>query len=294
MNTNSPTPTVSVQADVESHIDQPSQPSQPSQSAQPAINVVNLSKHFLTPEGSVTALHRISMRVAPHEFVTIIGPSGCGKSTLFNVLAGLELPDEGTLAIEGQEALGKRGLVAYMPQRDALLPWKTVVENAILPTVVRRGDVAAAREEARSLLPTFGLEGFGDSLPLALSGGMRQRAALLRTILWHRPFMLLDEPFGALDALTRAHLQQWLLTLWETLDRTIVLVTHDVDEAILLSDRVYVFTPRPGRVAEEVVVPFARPRHFSLITEPSFGRLKERLLRLLGNIAPQDEGAAAG
>jgi ABC-type nitrate/sulfonate/bicarbonate transport system ATPase subunit len=245
------------------------------------IDVNNVSKSFATASGHVQALERVSLRVQPHEFVSVIGPSGSGKSTLFNLVAGLERADTGSIAINGAEVSGKQGLVAYMPQRDALLPWRSVLDNAVLATEVQRGDVAAARQEARDMLEAFGLAGFGESLPAALSGGMRQRAALLRTVLWKKPVMLLDEPFGALDAITRAQLQQWLLGLWARLDRTVVLVTHDVDEAILLSDRVYVLTARPGRVVLDMPIELGSSRSYDIITTPEFGRIKAHLLDVL-------------
>jgi ABC-type nitrate/sulfonate/bicarbonate transport system ATPase subunit len=248
----------------------------------PAIQLVNISKSFATPTGVVQALESISLAVQTGEFVSIIGPSGSGKSTLFNLIAGLDRPDSGELCINGVDAVGKSGLVAYMPQRDALLPWRSVLDNAVLAAIVQRGDVAAARREAQDLLTLFGLEEFGDRLPSTLSGGMRQRAALMRTVLWKKPIMLLDEPFGALDALTRAQLQQWLLGLWDHLERTVVLVTHDVDEAILLSDRVYVLSPRPGRVVLDLPITLVRPRRYDVITSRLFMELKAQLLQSLG------------
>lgn len=245
------------------------------------LELRGISKSFRSADGMVSVIERLSMRVDAGEFVAIIGPSGSGKSTLFNIIAGLEAPDTGAVIIDGIDVTGRRGQVAYMPQRDALLPWRSVLENAVLATIVQRGDVAAATREARALLDDFGLTGWGDARPAVLSGGMRQRAALLRTVLWHRPIMLLDEPFGALDALTRAQLQQWLLGLWNRLDRTILLVTHDIDEALLLADRVYALTPRPARVALEVAVDLPRPRSYAVVAEPAFARLKLRLQQVL-------------
>lgn len=245
------------------------------------LELRGISKSFRSADGAVTVIERLSMRVDAGEFVAIIGPSGSGKSTLFNIIAGLEAPDTGAVIIDGIDVTGRRGQVAYMPQRDALLPWRSVIENAVLATIVQRGDVAAATREARALLDDFGLTGWGDARPAMLSGGMRQRAALLRTVLWHRPIMLLDEPFGALDALTRAQLQQWLLGLWHRLDRTILLVTHDIDEALLLADRVYALTPRPARVALEVTVDLPRPRSYAVVADPAFARLKLRLQQVL-------------
>lgn len=244
-----------------------------------AIHITNVCKSYRTEHSLLQVLNHITLTVEAGQFVSLIGPSGCGKSTLFNLLAGLEQPDSGQIMIDGVSCIGTRGMVAYMPQHDALFPWRTVIENALLAPIVQHGDKAAARREASRLLEPFGLEGFGDALPAALSGGMRQRAALLRTVLWKRPIMLLDEPFGALDAITRTTLQQWLLGLWENLDRTIVLVTHDVDEALLLSDHIYTLSPRPGRVVLDMPVPLPRPRTAAIVTTPEFTRLKAEILR---------------
>lgn len=245
------------------------------------LEIVDLTKQFSTDQGALLVLDHVHLAARDGEFVSIIGPSGSGKSTLFNIVAGLDRPTSGRVLLDGADVTGQRGMVAYMPQRDALLPWRSVLDNAVLPATVRAGNVAAARREAESLLDAFGLAGFGHALPATLSGGMRQRAALLRTVLWHRSIMLLDEPFGALDALTRAKLQQWLLQLWQRLDRTIMLVTHDIDEALLLSDRVYVLTPRPGRVAIDMAVDLPRPRSYDLVTSPAFAEHKKHLLHVL-------------
>lgn len=247
-----------------------------------ALELRAIAKAFATPAGPLPVLDQLQIAVAAGEFVSIVGPSGSGKSTLFNIAAGLERPDSGEVLLDDRPITGRRGLVAYMPQRDALLPWRSVIENAVLATAVQGGDLPAARREAEALLEPFGLAGFGDALPAALSGGMRQRAALLRTVLWHRPVMLLDEPFGALDSLTRAQLQGWLLGLWNRLDRTILLVTHDVDEALVLSDRVYVLSQRPARIALEQRVDLPRPRSYTVTTSPAFAQLKARLQHQLG------------
>ncbi len=248
-----------------------------------ALEIVDVTKHFGTEQGDLLVLDHVDLSVGHGEFVSIVGPSGSGKSTLFNIVAGLDRPTSGRIMLDDMDVTGQRGSVAYMPQRDALLPWRSVLDNAVLAATVQGGDVAAARREAESLLDDFGLVGFGNALPATLSGGMRQRAALLRTVLWHRPIMLLDEPFGALDALTRAKLQQWLLHLWQRLDRTIVLVTHDVDEALLLSDRVYILTPRPGHVALDLAVSLPRPRRYDLVTSSAFAEHKKQLLHTLGS-----------
>ncbi len=252
-----------------------------------SVQLVNISKSYPTSTGVLRVLEQVNLEVNAGEFVSIVGPSGSGKSTLFNIIAGLELPQAGQVLIDGSDVAGQRGTVAYMPQRDALLPWRSVLDNAVLATIVQRGDVKAAQHEATTLLGAFGLAGFGDTLPAALSGGMRQRAALLRTVLWHRPVMLLDEPFGALDALTRVQLQQWLLDLWSRLDRTILLVTHDMDEALLLSDRVYVLTQRPGRIALEMHIDLPRPRSYEIVATPAFVEHKAKLQKhLMGHVLP--------
>jgi ABC-type nitrate/sulfonate/bicarbonate transport system ATPase subunit len=245
--------------------------------------VRNLSVRF----GSVEAVRDVHLSVGEGEFMALLGPSGCGKSTLLNAVAGLIEPDSGEIDIQGMATSDRLGQLAYMPQRDALLPWRTVVENAILGLEVAGKNRSEAREQALELLPRFGLEGFGDSYPAELSGGMRQRAAFLRTVLSEQPIMLLDEPFGALDALTRRAMQEWLLDLWNELNRTIVMVTHDVEEALLLADRVAVMTARPGRIKLVERVRLPRPRHGDMIGEPEFVRQKLQILSALrGEIAP--------
>lgn len=229
---------------------------------------------------SVQALRNVSLEVGRREFISLVGPSGCGKSTLLGLIAGLEEPTDGAIEI-ADEADGSAGQVAFMPQRDLLLPWRSLLDNATLGAEVGGGDRAAARSRARSLLPSFGLEGFADALPHTLSGGMRQRAALLRTVLLEREILLLDEPFGALDALTRAALQEWLLEVWERLEAAVLFVTHDVEEALWLSDRVYVMTRRPGSIQLDLSVGLPRPRTRAVRGTPEFAALKQRLLDAL-------------
>lgn len=241
------------------------------------VGVSGLSVSF----DEVEAVRSVNLSVRSGEFVALIGPSGCGKSTLLNVIAGLVDPDAGEIRLDGDVVEERLGMVAYMPQRDALLPWRTVLDNAILSAEVAGADRDAARERARGLLPRFGLEGFGDHYPAAMSGGMRQRAAFLRTVLSDREVMLLDEPFGALDALTRRTMQEWLLDLWKDLGRTILMVTHDVEEALLLADRVAVMTARPGRIKALESVDLPRPRSAGMIAAPGFIEQKSRLLALL-------------
>jgi ABC-type nitrate/sulfonate/bicarbonate transport system ATPase subunit len=248
----------------------------------PRLEIRQVSKAFRAGGLMVSALEDISLQVMPKEFLTIVGPSGSGKSTLFNLIAGLLEPDEGQILIDGRPASTRLGQFGYMPQRDLLLPWRSVIENVILPQEVRGEALPAARRRAAELLPLFGLEGFADAFPAELSGGMRQRAALLRTVLSGRDILLLDEPFGALDALTRRELQDWLLGLWQNFRQTVIFITHDVEEAIYLGDRVVVISPRPGRVLSTLQVSLPRPRRQGMIARPEFGRLAAELLQSLG------------
>jgi ABC-type nitrate/sulfonate/bicarbonate transport system ATPase subunit len=243
----------------------------------PLLELRAVNKSF----GKTTALAGFGASVAAGEFVTVVGPSGCGKSTLFNIVAGLEEPDAGgILRFRGSSchAADLLGRVSFMPQRDLLLPWRDVVDNAILALEVEGVTRLEARAKARKMLPEFGLAGFEHQYPHQLSGGMRQRVALMRTFLFERDLMLLDEPFGALDALTRAMMQRWLLDIWQKYRRTILFITHDVDEAIFLGDRVLVMTARPGSVKLEQVVELPRPRRPEIVTAPEFVRLKRTLL----------------
>lgn len=223
------------------------------------------------------ALGGVDLQVRPGEFLCLIGPSGCGKSTLLRCLAGLATPDQGSI-----EPPPVVGAAALMPQGDVLLPWRTLLQNVALgPELAGAPD---ARAQALAGLRAFGLEGFASAYPAALSGGMRQRAALLRTVLAGKPLLLLDEPLGALDSLTRMELQGWLEDLWlgRGQDRpTVVLVTHDVAEAVHLADRIAVFTPRPARVAGSVAVHAARPRPRAFRTAPQAAALQAEVLRLL-------------
>lgn len=231
--------------------------------------------------GSTPAITDVHLTVAPGEFVALLGPSGCGKSTLLNVIAGLIQPDSGQIELDDVVVSQRLGQLAYMPQRDALFPWRTVTDNVILGLEVGGQDLRQARQRAETMLPRFGLGGFGDHYPAALSGGMRQRAAFLRTVLTDRQTLLLDEPFGALDALTRRSMQSWLLDLWNELGRTILMVTHDVEEAVLLADRIAVMTARPGRIKMVEPVQLPRPRSAEMIGEPAFIEQKMRLLSSL-------------
>jgi ABC-type nitrate/sulfonate/bicarbonate transport system ATPase subunit len=246
----------------------------------PIIELRNVSKTY----GSVKALDTLDLAIRPGELVTVVGPSGCGKSTLFNILAGLETPDPGNiLRLKGKSSIASDllGQVSFMPQRDLLLPWRNVIDNAILALEIEGLPRAEARRRAMEMLPEFGLSGFEAQYPNQLSGGMRQRVALMRTFLFKRDLMLLDEPFGALDALTRTMMQRWLLDVWQKHKRTVLFITHDIDEAIFLGDRVVVMTARPGRVKLEQVVDLPRPREPGIVTSTEFIALKKTLLEAI-------------
>lgn len=231
--------------------------------------------------GGREVLGGLDLALAPGELVALIGPSGCGKSTLLAVLAGLIEPDAGEVLLDGRPAGERLGRLTLMPQSDALLPWSTLIENVALGPRLAGAGRAEARAAARATLARFGLAGFEHHYPHALSGGMRQRAALARTLLAEGTTWLLDEPFGALDALTRSDLQGVLAEAWGERRPTALLVTHDLDEALLLADRVLVSGPRPARVVAEVRVDLPRPRALADTAAPAFGRLRGELLEAL-------------
>lgn len=224
-------------------------------------------------------LDGVSFTVDPGEFVSVIGPSGCGKSTVFTMLAGLDSPDSGTVRVGSDTAAA--GHCAYMPQKDLLFPWRTVLDNTVLGLQVQGVPKAEARERARALFPVFGLSGFEDARPSQLSGGMRQRAALLRTVVQDRDLLLLDEPFGALDSLTRTEMQTWLQDVWQRYRWTVLMITHDIREAVYLSDRVIVLSARPATVRHDLRVELPRPREASMVTAPEFVALEAELLEVL-------------
>ena len=250
----------------------------------PKLVVQGVTKTFADRSNrrhKIDALAPIDMTVEQGEFVTLIGPSGCGKSTLFNIIAGVDEPSRGHLAIDGAQDAERTGKSGYMPQQPLLLPWRTVEENVMLGLDVRHVPRKQAQSDARELLKRFGLLEFAQHYPSTLSGGMRQRVALLRTVLFNRSFLLLDEPFGALDALTRLSLQMWLLDLWQSFSSSVLFVTHDVREAILLSDRIYVLSARPAHVLRVVEVNLPRPRRQEQLANERALQLEQELLALL-------------
>ncbi|MFZ0044182.1 MAG: ABC transporter ATP-binding protein [Solirubrobacteraceae bacterium] len=229
-----------------------------------------MSRTFSGKHGPVAALAGLSMRADPGDVVAVVGPSGCGKTTLLELICGLQQPDAGTVT---------SAPAALMPQRDLLLPWLSAIDNAALALRVRGISREQARQQAAPWLQRFGLSEFAQARPAALSGGMRQRVAFLRSLLAGKPVLALDEPFASLDAITRAEMQGWLAHVLATESRTVVLVTHDVEEAVLLGDRVVVMSPRPGRAVAEIQISQDRPRRRS---DPEVVALREQVLEALG------------
>ncbi|MEM7730496.1 MAG: ABC transporter ATP-binding protein [Pseudomonadota bacterium] len=230
--------------------------------------------------GDTPVLDRISLHLAQGEFVSILGPSGAGKSTIFRILTGAVTHDIGEIDLAGRPLAKHRDSFAFMPQRDALMPWRPIIDNLTLGLELQGMARKDARARVLPLLDAFGLAGFADHYPAQLSGGMRQRAALLRTVILGRQVQLLDEPFGALDALTRTRMQAWFETRWRASRWTTLLITHDVREAVALSDRIYVLSHRPARVIAEVPVAISRPR----LVQPACSEahaIEARLLDLL-------------
>jgi NitT/TauT family transport system ATP-binding protein len=265
----------------------------PSGEPGPQVSLRGLGHRF----GELRALDGLDLAVHPGEVVGIVGPSGCGKSTLLELVAGLQEPSDGAVTVAAARVPAERlELCAYMPQRDLLLPWLSAIDNAALGPSVRGARRDQARAAAAPAFDRLGLAGFEQARPRELSGGMRQRVAFLRTLLAGKPVLLLDEPFASLDAITRAEMQTWLAGVLREDAHTVLLVTHDVEEALYLSDRVVVLTSRPGRVAELIEVPSPRAAdRAAAVTAPNFTELRERALRVLtaGATALSGNGAEA-
>ncbi|AHM64116.1 ABC transporter ATP-binding protein [Paenibacillus sp. P2(2022)] len=255
--------------------------------APPALELDGISLAFREKRSSLPVLQDVSLTVKPGEFVSLIGPSGSGKSTLFHIIGGLLKPQQGRIRMHGQDVTGERGHISYMPQQPALFPWRTTLDNILLgqENAPRKDAVADSRyvsererrKEALQWLEQVGLGKFAKAYPHTLSGGMQQRAAFLRALLSPQELMLLDEPFSALDALTRADMQQWLLRMWEKNRRSVLFITHSIEEALLLSDRIYVLSARPASVMHVVDVPFPRPRREEITLDPRFMEWKRTM-----------------
>lgn len=246
------------------------------------MRIRNLSATLaLNGSGQLHVLDNISFDVDHRQFVAVVGPSGCGKSTLFNVLSGIVTPTAGTIEIDGQEIADRQGATSYMPQDNALMPWRRVIDNAILGLEIEGVKRPDARSRARELVGLFGLDGFEDAHVWQLSGGMKQRVALMRTLLLRREIVMLDEPFGALDSLTRSVMQSWLLRVWDEFQSIFLFVTHDIEEAIVLADRVLVMSARPARLLADIAVDIPRPRPRDFVEGSEFLRLRRAISALL-------------
>ena len=238
-------------------------------------------KHVSRSFGGRLILDDISIELNPGELVCLLGVSGGGKTTLFNIISGLLTPDRGQVLLDGRDITGCPGRISYMMQKDLLLPYRTILDNAALPLMLKGMKKAQAREEASKLFPQFGLEGTQRKYPAQLSGGMRQRAALLRTYLFSRDVALLDEPFSALDTITKSAIHRWYLDVMERIRLSTLFITHDIDEAILLSDRIYLLSGQPGRITAELAIPEPRPRPADFNLTPEFLAYKRKILELL-------------
>jgi NitT/TauT family transport system ATP-binding protein len=239
------------------------------------LEIEKLSKKY----GDIEVIKDLNLHIKKGEFISIVGPSGCGKSTLFKIITGLLTEYSGRVWIEGSTIKNK--VISYLPQKDLLLPWKTLYENATIPLEISGVKKERWEKIISPLMEEFGLSGFENKYPHELSGGMRQRGGLLRSFLIDSDLMLLDEPFGALDAMTRSSMQDWLLEIWKKHNHSILFITHDIEEAVYLSDRVYVMSARPGRFLDELEIKFSRPRKKEVILSQDFLEYKGRILEKL-------------
>ncbi|GKU82266.1 ABC transporter ATP-binding protein [Niallia sp. NCCP-28] len=240
------------------------------------LELTDISKSF----GQNIVLQDMNMAIREGEFVSILGPSGSGKSTLFHLIGGILLPDKGGIYVNKQQITGQKGYISYMPQAPSLFPWRTVIENVTLAQELKG---QKDKEKGIEMLKKAGLAPFINSFPDELSGGMKQRVSFIRALLSSESLLCLDEPFGALDEFTRLEMQKWLLSIWEEYKRTILFITHNIDEALFLSDRILIFSQRPANIINEVKVPFSRPRNQELWFQPDFLRLKKEIYYLLQN-----------
>jgi NitT/TauT family transport system ATP-binding protein len=249
--------------------------------ARPEISLAGISKTYGSGRKAVAALDSIDIAIRHNEFVSLLGPSGCGKSTLMLMIAGLVPPTSGMISIQGRKVAGPQRTTGIVFQDPVLLPWRTVLDNVLLPIELMGENVESYRDHALELLNTAGIADFADYLPHELSGGMRQRAGICRALVQHPTLLLMDEPFSALDAMTRDEMNLELLRIWEHDRKTVVFITHSISEAIFLSDRVIVISKRPGRIIEEIAIPLPRPRQIELQETPHFAQLRGRVRKLI-------------
>ena len=244
---------------------------------QPVLAADEITMTFLGQQGSLEALEGVSLQVGAGEFLCIVGPSGCGKSTLLRILGGLVRPTSGRVYLEGELLTAPRRQIGFVFQKANLMPWRAVLRNVTLPLEIKGLKAEEAGQQARGLLRLVGLEGFEDAYPHELSGGMEQRVAIARALIHDPAIMLLDEPFGSLDALTREQMNLELLRIWQAKQKTVVMVTHSIQEALFLADRILVMSSRPGRIEAAVAVPLPRPRRLEMLYGDEFGVLSKRV-----------------
>lgn len=250
------------------------------------LSIKNVSIVYNTTRGPLTALRNLDMEVADGEFVAVLGPSGCGKSTLLRVISGLIPVSGGTASISGQPIKGPRKDVGIVFQQPTLLPWKTIRDNILVPIKAQRLPIAKYVSEADRLLDLVGLEKFGHHLPRELSGGMQQRAGIARGLIHDPSVLLMDEPFAALDAMTREKMTMELQSIWMTARKTVLFITHSIPEAVFLADRVVVLSGRPGSKLMELPIPLERPRTLATMASPQFGALANTLRETFGATTP--------
>lgn len=246
-----------------------------------ALEYCDVSFSYKEKSENVNLLESLNFSVFDGEFISIIGKSGSGKTSLFRLITGLEQPSKGYIYINEETSSDRYGQVGYMAQQDLLMPWRSIRDNAVLPLEIKGIPTKKARHQVEKWLEEFGLLGYEDHYPSSLSGGMRQRVSFLRAMLSGSNILLLDEPFSALDAITKLSMQEWLLEQWENHQQTILFITHDVNEALFLSDRIFIINDQPIQTLKEVTVPLPRPRKLENLNNPAINKLKNELLELL-------------
>jgi NitT/TauT family transport system ATP-binding protein len=259
------------------------EPAAPSASGKELIEITNVEKRFSARAGGIVhALSDINLNIRDREFVSVVGPSGCGKTTLLRILAGLERASHGAVHLAGRPIVAPRDDAAVVFQQAVLLPWSTVLDNVLLPVSLKGRISPESREKARQLLAFMGLQDFAQKYPFELSGGMQQRVSICRALMRDPKLLLMDEPFGALDAMTRETMNVELMRVWSEQSMTVFFITHSIPEAVLLGDRVVVMSPRPGRISEIVNVDLPRPRDLRTMAQPRFGELCDHIRNLFG------------